>query len=568
MALPQLSTAEGVAEALAPTQLSHQLANLGRDQPLVWEELPKSTLVKCLADSKFQWMELPRVSPGAGRMSSDPRRTDMSQSELKSPNSVAQSRVQPWPSEPLWDEEQTAKQILPLPAPKEDGRTSKDMFGLVQACPRQATCPGLPSVFEDREEKWIFGEEPLGSLKKELPQRAVRVDSSIPGQEHMGTFSLLASCPKRSAIWGFPSLQEPRRRPPPASVLHLLPLCPTVSAIAGFASAEGFSKAGWVAEAGWLIFSQPKKPECRIFISPSSCPHPGSVYALAPSCPRRSKTPGFPSVPIYGMLTLLPLWPKTSSVPGCGSEGYQGPLKGLWPCQLHTLFNRPTKAMPSVAYRPDRCGASVKNMFRLTPCCPEACRTPGFPMVGFAAVSLVHCCSGNSRTEGLGPAAPGTGWAGLAKAILMSTREKEAEMLAPFAGQQQEHGHSMKNMATSCPKESRVHGCPSAPPVDRPPNMISLYGSASCSPRIPGFPSSRTFADECVPKQPRVKAFLQRPLKDRKTFKCARLGSALQREADMAAMTPSCPRVAANPGFPSVCRLSPSDGEAAGETLT
>lgn len=498
-------------------------------------------------------------------MSSEAGRTDMSQSQLKSPD-----------SKPAWDEELTAKQILQLPAAKEEGSASKDMVGLVQACPRQATCPGFPSVFEDRKKKWLFGEELLCS---ELPQRAVRVDSSNPGQEQMGTLSFLTSCPKRSSIWGFPSLPEPRRRPPPASVLHLLPLCPKVSTIAGLPSAEGCSQAGWVAEAGSLIFSQPQKPECRISSSLSVSEHPAGACALAPSCPWWSRTPGFPSVPGYGMLTLLPVWPKASAVPGCGSEGYQGPSKRLWPCQPRTLFDRPTKAAPSMTYGPGWYGALVENMFRLTPCCPETCGTPGFPShprrtskVGFAAVCLLHCCSSTSRTEGLGPAALGTGWAELAKPILMWSQEKEAEMLVPFARQwglhQQAHGHSMQNMATSCSTESRVHGCPSAPPVDRPPDMVSLYTPASCSPCIPGLPSSRTLATACVPKRPRSKAFLQRPQKDRKTFETAGLGSALQQQEDMVAMVPSCPCLAASPGFPSVSRPSHSGGEAAGETLT
>lgn len=462
-------------------------------------------------------------------MSSEAGRTDMSQSELKSPDSVAQSRVPHWPSKPAWDEE------------KEDGRTSKDVAGLVQACPRQATCPGFPSVFEDREKKWIFGEEPLCSLKKQLAQKAVRVDCGDLGQEQTGPPSFLASCPERSSIWGFPSLPEPRRRPPAASVLHLLPLCPAVSALAGFPSAEGCSPAGWVSEAAWLIFSQPKTTECRVSSSASGCKHPGSAWALAPSCPRRTRTPGFPSVPGYSMLALLPLWPKASAVPGCGSEGDQGPSKWLWPCQPHTLMDRPTKAAPFMAHGPGRRGGSVKNMFRLAPSCPEACRTPGFPShpqrastVGFTAVSMARCCSGASRTEGLGPAAPGTGWAELAKAVLMPPREKEAE---PLAHQQQEHGHSMK-----------VHACP-APPVDRPPDMVSLYAPASCSPCIPGFPSSQTLTVECVPEQPRGKAFLRSPEKDKKTSEMAR----------------SCPGLAASPAFPSIPHPSPST---AGETLS
>lgn len=489
-------------------------------------------------------------------MSSEAGRTDVSQSELKSPGSGVPS----WPSEPVWDKDLTAKQILQLPAAREDERTGKDMVGLVQACPRQATCPGLPSVFEDRQNRWIFGEELLlpGSSSNSMIE-------NLPGPVCPAPI-----CPG-GGLWGLPSLPEPGRRPLPASVLRLLPLCPVVSAVAGFASAEGGSEAGWLPEARRLIFSQPKKPKCGISGSPSGCERPGSGCALAPSCPRRSRTPGFPSVPGYNMLTLLPVCPNASVVPGCGSEGSQGPSKGLWPYQPCTLFDRPMKATPSVAYGPGPHGGSAKDMFRLVPCCPEACGSPGFPShprqapkVGFTVVSLAHCCSSASGTEGLGPAAPGTGWAELAEPILMWPREKEAETPSPFGGQPQEHGHSMINMATSCPTESQVHGCPSAPPVDRPPEMVSLYAPASCFPCIPGFPSSRTPTAECVPKQPQVKAFPQRPHKDRKVLESARS----EREVDMAAVTPSCPRLAASPGFPSISHPSPSDSKAAGEAPT
>lgn len=613
MFLPQPSSpvaadlTEMLAKTPAPTQQSHELANLGRGQPLVWEELPKSTAVKCLADSNVQWMELPRISPGTGWTSSEAERTDMSWSE--SPDSVAQFIVPHWPSKPAWAKQLIAKQILQIPA-REDGYTSKDMVGLVQACPRQATCPGFPSVFEDREKKWIFGEEPLlrGSSSNNMDENLpgpVFLASTYPempalwglgsSSSSTGVVNLKASCPAVSQVagltschgsrgwtgdrlstWGFPSFPEPRRQPPLASVLHLLPLCPTVSAIPGFPSAEGRGQVGWVTEAGSLIFSKPKKIECRVSSSPSGCEHPSSAWALAPSCPQWSRTPGFPSVPRYSMLTLLSVWPKASTVPGCGSEGYRGPSKRLWHCQPRTLFDRPTKVAPFMAYEPGWGGASVKNMFRLTLCCPEACRTPGFPSypqcvskVGFAAVCVVHCCSGASKMEGLGPAVPGTRWVKLAKQILMSPREKEAEALAPFAGQwgHQERGYSMKNMVTSCPTESQVHGFPSAPPVDRPPNMVSLYASASCSPCILGIPSSQT-PTECVPKQPRGKAFPQRPQKDTKTFKTEQMASALQREVDMAAMVPSCPHNAASPGFPSASHLNPSDDQAAGETLS
>lgn len=523
------------------------LANLGGDQPLVWEELPKSRALTCLADSNVRWREVPRVRTGTGWRSSD----------------VSQ------PSRPS----------LQIAAAKEDGGTR---LVRLQAWPTQATCPGFPAVLGDGGERWIFGQEPLlcgsspNSLDGNLPGPVCPASPcpELPASRALASSSTGVVHPKasspagslvagltcchhsgawtgdRSSTWAFPSLPQPSRQPRP------------VSAIPGLPSAGGCSQAGWATAVGPLTLSRAKTAECRVSSSPPGCQHPGSAWALAPSCPRWSRTPGFPSVPRYSMLTLLPVWPKASAVPGCGSEGYRGPSKRLWRCQPRALLDRLTKAAPFMTYGPARGGASLENMFRLTPCCPEACRTPGFPScpqgaskVGFAAVRVVHCCSAASRTEGLGLAAPGTGWVELAKPLLTSPQLKEAETLAPFAGrwgpQQQGRGNSMKSTATSCPTESRVHGCPSAPPVDPPANMLSLHAPAACSPCILGIPSSRTLTAEWEPKQPGVKAVLPRPETDTRTFSAEPLVSTLPPEVEVAAMAPSCPRVAAGGGFPS-----------------
>lgn len=128
-------------------------------------------------------------------------------------------------------------------------------------------------------------------------------------------------------------------------------------------------------------------------------------------------------------------------------------------------------------------------------------------------------------TQGLGPGGLGRGWAELAEAIPMWPQETAAEAQAP------------QNMAMACPTHSSVHNCPSPPPVDGAPDMVSLSAPAPRSPR--------------VPRQPRAEAFPRRPPKDGKTLDTLRLASALRQDEDTVAMAPSCPRLAASPGFPS-----------------
>uniref|UniRef100_H3C1L5 EH domain binding protein 1 like 1 n=1 Tax=Tetraodon nigroviridis TaxID=99883 RepID=H3C1L5_TETNG len=114
-------------------------------------------------------------------------RTDVSQSELNSPGSGVPS----WPSEPVWDKDLTAKQILQLPAAREDERTGKDMVGLVQACPRQATCPGLPDVDTTKPEKvqgWEVWEVDLEEADKQMGSSPEADESSGLVKALVGVF--------------------------------------------------------------------------------------------------------------------------------------------------------------------------------------------------------------------------------------------------------------------------------------------------------------------------------------------------------------------------------------------
>lgn len=453
-------------------------------------------------------------------------------------------------------------------------RYAPDIINLRMMFCRSSKTPGLQSVAAAECVKWAVES---CSLLKKLPQKAIIVDSNKLNEKQINMFSFIPSCPKRSSIWGFPSLPNPRQCCLLPNVVNLLPLCPKDSVISGFSSVECHSKGGWVTEPCSIKIIQPKNIEFRIFSSLSHCDKTDSMYALVPSCPCSSKTPGFPSVPVYSMLTLLPVWPKVSLIPGCGSEGYEEPSKIQWHCQPHTLFDREIKTAHFIIYSSGQYGASVKNMFRLKPCCPEASTIPGFPSkpqgtskLKFTVTSLVHCCSNASKIEGFGFTVSGTEWENLAKTILTCSHEKKAETLTPFTGQwriqQQEYGYSMKNMLTSCPKETQVHGFPSAPTANRPPNMVSLYASGSCCSCIPGFPSTRMLSAECVniqTNEEHSKTLFKKPQKERSRFDNSQFQSTLKNEVDegTAAMKPSCPHLTRNPGFPSISYQSPSDSE-------
>lgn len=144
-------------------------------------------------------------------------------------------------------------------------------------------------------------------------------------------------------------------------------------------------------------------------------------------------------------------------------------------------------------------------------------------------------------------------------------------MILSLAGQDQLSCYNMKSMValvTSCPKEARVCGFPSAQVVNRPPNMVSLYTSAPCVSCIPGFPSARMLSFECTNIQTRTthSESLFEKLQKEKIFITAKLSAKDEHEQDelehMVAMAPSCPHLTQIPGLPSISQLNPTEEEA------
>ncbi|XP_067435298.1 uncharacterized protein ehbp1l1a isoform X8 [Thunnus thynnus] len=508
--------------------------------------------------------------------------------------------------EPLFESRMKEKQVSLIDRCERDKRTMKTMFSLVPSCPKEArtsgfpshpnpltmycapniislfslcpqvsNIPGFPSVEENISVGWVTEQ---GSLLKRLPKKGVVFDTSNENKKKMKNMVFcVPSCPKVSSIPGFPSIPNPKVVYYGLNVVNLLPLCPQVSTIPGFSSVEGHKEEGWVAELGLLMHKPQKNIRFRINSSPVNIDKPNNMFALVPSCPGASKIPGFPSVLQYNMLSLVPVCPKVSSFPGFAS--CEGASKLHWLSDPHTLYDKLPKETVFVIDGPNQDQETMKAMLALAPSCPEASRIPGFPSaprtkskIEPSMISFVHCCPSASSLKGFASMTtiPCTGWLTETKPVLIKPQRKNrVKMIMAHAGQQHVYCYNMKSMVTlvtSCPKEARVCGFPSAQVVNKPPNMVSLYTSAPCVSCVPGFPSARMLSSEGMNIQTMAthSKVLFEKLQNEKIVLIAKLPEKYKHQDEMkymVAMASSCPHLTRIPGFPSNSQLNPTRKE-------
>ncbi|XP_034712555.1 uncharacterized protein ehbp1l1a isoform X3 [Etheostoma cragini] len=506
--------------------------------------------------------------------------------------------------ESLFEPRLRDKQVSSIDRCQGDKRAMKAMFFLAPSCPKEARTPGFPShpnpltVYSAQNNISLFtlcaqvskipgfpsvdGNMSVGwvtekgSLLKRLPKKTVIFDTSNDNNKIMKNIvSCVPSCPKVSSIPGFPSIPNPKMVYYGQNVVNLLPLCPIVSIIPGIPSVVGHREEGWGTELVSLMHRPPKNNQFRINSLPINIHKSSNMLALVPSCPRASKIPGYPSVPRYNMLRIVPICPKVSSL--CGFASFERASNFQW------LFKTPTlcvklKETVFVIHLPNQDEETAKTMFALAPSCPEASRVPGFPSAPQTKskiepnmIRFVACCSSASNLKGFASMTTilSTGWINETKPILIKPQEKRAHLSLSHAGHYQQYCYNKKGMVTlvtSCPKEARACGFPSAQVANRPPNMVSLYTSAPCVSCIPGFPSARMLSSECTNIQTRTthKSLLEK-LQNEKICVIAKFPANDEHDQDemkyMVELAPSCPHFTQIPGLPSISQLNPTDIE-------
>lgn len=505
---------------------------------------------------------------------------------------------------PLFEPRMKEKQVLLFGTCERDNRAMKAMVSLVPSCPEESRMSGFPShpnfptvhcepntislftlcsqvskipgfqsVGGDLSVGWVSEK---GSLLKRLPKKGIIFDTSNDNKKIMKNMvSCVPSCPKVSSIPGFPSIQNPQILHYGIHVVNLLPLCPLISIIPGLSSVEAHREERWVAELGSLMHQQLKSIQFKINRSSINIDKPKNMFTLVPSCPGASKIPGFPSVSLYNMLNLVPVCPKVSSFPGFAS--FERASNFQWLFDPHTVFDKPSKETVSVIHNTNQEGETVRTMLALAPSCPEASRIPGFPSapqtkfkIESNMIRFVPCCPSASSLKGLASITtiPSTEWLNETKPIVTSFQEKRAEIIMPLAGHDQLYCYNMKAMVTlvtSCPKEARVPGFPSAQVVNRPPSTVSLYTSAPCISCVPGFPSVRMLSSEYINIQTTSKSLVaeNQKLQNERIILIANFPAKHKQDEMkyMVAMAPSCPHLTQISGFPSISQLNHTEKE-------
>ncbi|XP_067379464.1 uncharacterized protein ehbp1l1a isoform X4 [Channa argus] len=513
--------------------------------------------------------------------------------------------------EPLYQSRMKGKPVTLIGGNERDKGAMKGMASLVQSCPKEARTPGFPSYPHPVTFHWapdnislytlcskgskilgfpsVEGDVNIGwtvqngLLPKKLSKKEVVFDKSHDNKRIMkNTVSYVPSCQKLSSIYGFPCIPNPKTVYT-LNVVHLCPLCPLDSAIPGFSSVEGHKNKGWVVDLVSFMHRTVKNIHISIDNSPIIIQKTNNMLKLVPSCPSASKIPGFQSVPRYNILTLVPICPKVSSFPG--SASFEGASNLQWIFDPHNLYERLRKNTIFVTHSTAPEGEPVKTMLSLMPSCPEASRIPGFPSAPLLKsksvpimISFITCCSIASNLKGFASintrtSNPRTEWLSGTKPIFVKLQKKRAEMITALCKQDQEYCGNIKSMltlVTSCPKETRVHGFPSAHSSNRPSTMVSLYTSVPCVSCVPGIPSARTLSSQCMETQTKTahRISLFEKLKNENIFPIANK-HAQDEMKYTAAMASSCPRLARVPGFPSILQIKPINPTAfSTETVT
>ncbi|KAG7465266.1 hypothetical protein MATL_G00174570 [Megalops atlanticus] len=409
----------------------------------------------------------------------------------------------------------------------------------------------------------------------------------------------------------------------PESMATLLPTCPRVSSIPGFASMKVSNVEGAMVE-GWPVDKRPllekphrKRPKLTLQSSPAlERSQKGDemlrrMVALVPTCPRAAGIPGFPSTPQtkkadvqiqkpQSMVNILPSCPRVSSVPGFASTQMLStgePEVKEWQTDKNPLWKRSDKKRHMLSpLTPEKSHKDLKNMksmYALVPSCPRVARVPGFPSAPLPTagdtqaqkvldmVSILPSCPRVASAPGF----PSTRIPNIEdthvkewqvdRRPLWMRADRKRHLLSCTGLERSYKDEVMESMSAllpSCPQAARIPGFPSAPlskgvdvQAQKAHNMVNIVSSCPRVASAPGFPSTQipaigdTYVEDL---QVAKKPFWEKPMKKRLTLSSVS-PETLQQDNEMlksmVALVRSCPREAMIPGFPSAPQPKKAD---------
>ncbi|XP_056115221.1 uncharacterized protein ehbp1l1a isoform X5 [Rhinichthys klamathensis goyatoka] len=463
-----------------------------------------------------------------------------------------------------------------------------NMVSLLPLCPDVSVVPGFPSRYPITCTDEIWPKENLvfyfkKSKKQILPASSMKVDSETA----RNMVALRSSCAEAPRISGFPSAPKPV----PLSMVRISPCCPKVSCIAGFPSAKELGSQNIIQQ--WptnnetsLIIAQKNQSSLPQVVNILKEDQLTGIVSLVPSCPRKARTPGFPSAPkrkqdtAFCMTKLLPSSPTASCVLGIStiqilpstSDSLKQWPKDIKPFWMKTLTSQPCHLIcPYPAqYEVTENKSIFNNMLSLIPSCPRKARKPGFPSAPWLVPKTqitsgtLSTCPQTAKTPGFPSLDPSK----IDKAMVNNWPFKEKAFFARrcspmftsdrlnIYNQNKESFKEMYAILPSCPVKASVPGFPSAP---KPKLMLYLFPSCPTFSNVPGMLSS--VISEVEFQWPEN----ERPLWVKQlSRKCQSMQAVppQYREMndkaiirDMVALRPSCATSAKLPGFPSAPKL-------------
>ncbi|XP_029382579.1 uncharacterized protein ehbp1l1a isoform X4 [Echeneis naucrates] len=437
-----------------------------------------------------------------------------------------------------------------------------DIIRLVRSCPKMSCVEGLHSLTDHRLEiTWDQADKTFGEIP---PKRNRPMIKDRPYNEEMKAMSALAqTCPKEARIPGLPSALAPTVSFDGSCNVTLLPSCPGVSRMAGFPSVQRNECKDWNTIHQPLWEESIKKDYVIILKNTKDMK---GIVSLVRTCPQKSRSLGFPSVPkprtIYFVDSIVYLsYSEVSEIPGFPSSHHSKE----WTLCKEPLFQSRTKEKQLLLHdRCERIGRTMKATLSLVPSCPNVARMPGFPSLTNPQsmyptpdiISLSTMCSHVSKIPGF-PSVAGDVWIEWeTENESLLRRPPKRVLIFNTSNDNKKIIKTMVSCVPTCPKVSSVFGFPCIPNpkvVYYSPSIVNLFPLCPLISTIPGFSSVEGHKemgwiaelDSLMPRLykitlPRIK--FPPPIIDKQNC--------------MVTLVPSCPGTTKISGFPSYPQYS------------
>ncbi|XP_059382203.1 uncharacterized protein ehbp1l1a isoform X2 [Carassius carassius] len=346
------------------------------------------------------------------------------------------------------------------------------------------------------------------------------------------------------------------------NMLELLPSCPLLSRIPGCPSLRVREGMKCISDQAVIYCNSLKDRQTGIF-GPVKDEKDSQIIALAPTCPKASCIPGFPSRPHCksqmepNMQNICPSCPEISHIAGCPS--IQTPKMSNWPLSAVILHSNQLKEPPVVLDMDKICKENGHKMFALAPTCPSVVHVPGFPFVSEPIMlHMLPSCPEKSNVIGFSSKKEHLDWFVDKKTLYNVSFKKQPVVLNDRVVWLSELTKIMFALAPTCPSKERIPGFPHAHKCKAtlPHSMVDLHQCVPKKSRITGFLSSEEINTGTWFENERP--LLERPLRTRSEMPVQFNFATAHKEIDknilqrMFALVPTCPREACIAGFPSL----------------